>query len=97
MLSVICGPSARVSATPCAPSPARSRSPGRPPDDPQVGPVRLSGLLREVAGAEALVVLVHGLGGSVDSHYMPRGAAAVEAAGLSCLRLNLRGADRPER
>jgi len=61
--------------------------------DPQVGPVLLSGLLREVPGAEALVVLVHGLGGSVDSHYMPCGAAAVEAAGLSCLRLNLRGAD----
>ena len=62
-------------------------------DDPHAGPVRLSGLLREVPGAEALVVLVHGLGGSVESHYMPRGAAAAEAAGLSCLRLNLRGAD----
>jgi len=62
-------------------------------EDPQVGPVLLSGLLREVPGAEELVVLVHGLGGSTESHYMPRGAAAVEAAGLSCLRLNLRGAD----
>lgn len=62
--------------------------------DPKVGPVRLTGHLREVPGAEELVVLVHGLGGSIDSHYMPRGAAAVERAGLSCLRLNLRGADR---
>ncbi|HEX3527060.1 MAG TPA: alpha/beta fold hydrolase [Thermoanaerobaculia bacterium] len=63
-------------------------------DDPQAGPVRLSGLLREVPGAEGLAVLVHGLGGSAESHYMPPGAAAAEAAGLSCLRLNLRGADR---
>jgi len=63
-------------------------------DDPRVGRLRLSGLLREVPGADELVVLVHGLGGSTDSHYMPRGAAAAERAGMSCLRLNLRGADR---
>jgi predicted alpha/beta-fold hydrolase len=62
-------------------------------DDPQVGPVRLTGLLRERSGDE-LLVLVHGLGGCTDSHYMVRGAAAAEAAGLSCLRVNLRGADR---
>jgi len=62
-------------------------------DDPQVGPVRLTGRLRELPGDD-LLVLVHGLGGSVDSHYMVRGAKAAEAAGLSCLRLNLRGADR---
>jgi predicted alpha/beta-fold hydrolase len=63
-------------------------------EDPQIGPVRLTGRLREVPGAEELLVLVHGLGGSINSHYMPRGAAAAERAGLSCLRLNLRGADR---
>lgn len=62
--------------------------------DPQVGPVRLTGRWREVPGSEEALVLVHGLGGCIDSHYMPRGAAAAEAAGLSCLRLNLRGADR---
>ncbi|HVG06630.1 MAG TPA: alpha/beta fold hydrolase [Thermoanaerobaculia bacterium] len=62
-------------------------------DDPQVGPVRLTGRLRELPGDD-LLVLVHGLGGSVDSHYMVRGAKAAEAAGLSCLRVNLRGADR---
>jgi predicted alpha/beta-fold hydrolase len=62
-------------------------------DDPQVGPVRLTGHLRELPGDD-LLVLVHGLGGSVDSHYMIRGAKAAEAAGLSCLRVNLRGADR---
>lgn len=61
--------------------------------DPQAGPVRLTGRLRELPGDEVLV-LVHGLGGSTDSHYMIRGATAAEAAGLSCLRLNLRGSDR---
>lgn len=63
-------------------------------EDPQVGPVRLTGRLREVPGSEEALLLVHGLGGCIDSHYMPRGAAAAEAAGLSCLRLNLRGSDR---
>ena len=62
-------------------------------DDPQLGPVRLTGRLRERPGDE-LLVLVHGLGGCTDSHYMVRGAEAAEAAGLSCLRVNLRGADR---
>jgi predicted alpha/beta-fold hydrolase len=63
-------------------------------DDPQVGRVRLTGRFREMPGSEEAVLLVHGLGGCIDSHYMPRGAAAAEAAGLSCLRLNLRGSDR---
>lgn len=62
-------------------------------EDPRVGPVRLTGRMRELPG-EDLLVLVHGLGGCTDSHYMIRGATAAEAAGLSCLRLNLRGADR---
>ncbi|MES1243308.1 MAG: alpha/beta fold hydrolase [Acidobacteriota bacterium] len=62
-------------------------------DDPQAGPVRLTGRIRERPGDE-LLILVHGLGGSTDSHYMVRGAEAAEAAGLSCLRMNLRGADR---
>ena len=68
-------------------------------EDPVVGPVRLSGRLHRGAatadGAESdeLVVLLHGLGGTIDSHYMPRGALAAEAAGLACLLLNLRGAD----
>jgi uncharacterized protein len=61
-------------------------------EDPQIGPVRLTGRLRERAGDE-LLVLVHGLGGCTDSHYMVAGAEAAEAAGLSCLRVNLRGAD----
>jgi len=63
-------------------------------DDPDLGPLRLTGSWREVPGTDEALVLVHGLGGCIDSHYMPRGATAAEAAGLSCLRLNLRGADR---
>jgi uncharacterized protein len=62
-------------------------------DDPVMGPVRLSGRLRRAAAGQELVVMVHGLGGSIDSHYMVRGALAAEAAGLAYLRLNLRGAD----
>jgi len=63
-------------------------------EDPQAGPIRLTGRLREVPGADELALLVHGLGGCTDSHYMPRAAAAAERAGISCLRLNLRGSDR---
>ncbi len=63
-------------------------------DDPRIGSVRLTGRLREVPESEEALVLVHGLGGCIDSHYMLRGTAAAESAGLSCLRLNLRGSDR---
>ncbi|HWM92188.1 MAG TPA: alpha/beta fold hydrolase [Thermoanaerobaculia bacterium] len=62
-------------------------------NDPEAGPVRLTGWLRDLPGDD-LLVLVHGLGGGTDSHYMVRGAAAAEKAGLSCLRFYLRGADR---
>lgn len=61
--------------------------------DPRVGPVRLTGRLRELPGDEVLV-LVHGLGGSTESHYMVRGATAADMARISCLRLSLRGSDR---
>jgi predicted alpha/beta-fold hydrolase len=63
-------------------------------EDPKVGPVRLTGRLREVPGSEEILVLIHGLGGNTDSHYMRGGTAAAEALGLSCLRMNLRGSDR---
>jgi predicted alpha/beta-fold hydrolase len=67
--------------------------------DPVTGRVPVTGWLRErpgdgLPGGEELAVLVHGLGGSTESHYIVRGAHAAEAAGLSCLRLNLRGCDR---
>ena len=62
-------------------------------EDPRVGPVRLTGTLHPV-GADARVVAGHGLGGGITSHYVARVAAAACAAGLDCLRLSLRGADR---
>ena len=62
--------------------------------DPVTGEVPVTGLLREAPGSEDLLVLVHGLGGGIGSHYMLRAARAAEAAGISCLRLNLRGCDR---
>ena len=62
-------------------------------DDPEVGPVRLSGRLHDVP-SDTLFVVVHGLGGDVESHYVLDALAAGEAAGAAVLRLNLRGADR---
>jgi predicted alpha/beta-fold hydrolase len=64
-----------------------------PVADPRLGTVQLSGSLREQLQGEEALLVVHGLGGSADSHYMVRAALAAEAAGLSCLRLNLRGSD----
>nr|WP_240807352.1 alpha/beta fold hydrolase [Polyangium spumosum] len=46
------------------------------------------------APSETLLVVVHGLGGDVRSHYVLTAASAAEAAGLASLRLNLRGSDR---
>jgi predicted alpha/beta-fold hydrolase len=63
--------------------------------DPKVGEVRLTGRLdRSTPQAPALVVLVHGLGGCVDSAYMLPFVHALKAAGYHSLSLNLRGADR---
>ena len=63
-------------------------------DDPAVGPVRITGLASESAGADELLIIVHGLGGSARSDYAVRAARVAVAAGVSCLRLNQRGADR---
>ena len=63
--------------------------------DRERGPVRITGRLRRRGGgAGTLVVVVHGLGGHAASGYAVRAAVAAEHAGLDCLRLNLRGADR---
>ncbi|PYQ67706.1 MAG: hypothetical protein DMF53_01305 [Acidobacteria bacterium] len=63
-------------------------------EDPRMGTVRLSGLLREVPGSGEILVMVHGLGGSTESHYLSGGVKAAEAAGISSLRVNLRGSAR---
>lgn len=62
-------------------------------EDGKVGQVRLTGLLSEPFPDAALLVLVHGLGGSIDSPYMRRLARLAHDAGLNTLQLNLRGAD----
>jgi predicted alpha/beta-fold hydrolase len=62
-------------------------------DDPDVGPVRLTGHLQEHPTARSLLLVVHGLGGSATSHYAIPAALAAHSHGISCLRLNLRGAD----
>jgi uncharacterized protein len=60
------------------------------------GPLPLRGRLHEVAGATELLVVVHGLGGNHDSFYAVQAARAAAAAGVSSLRLSLRGAiDEP--
>ena len=66
-------------------------------EDPLMGPVRLTGRLRDrrkEGAGEDLVVIIHGLSGCCESDYVRRAAAAAERAGLSVLRLNLRGSDR---
>lgn len=60
---------------------------------PGVGTVELGGRLHR-ASSGRLLILVHGLGGCAESHYMVPAARAALAAGVSALRLNLRGADR---
>jgi uncharacterized protein len=62
-----------------------------------MGPVRLTGRLRDRRAegtGEDLAVIIHGLAGCCESDYVRRAAAAAERAGLSVLRLNLRGSDR---
>lgn len=61
-------------------------------EDPQIGPIRLHGRIRHAPGSKSLFVAVHGLGGNVESHYVLAAARAADEAGLSCLRINLRGA-----
>lgn len=60
-------------------------------DDTRLGPVEITGRYTR-RGGQTLVVLVHGLGGHAESAYMVDAAGAVDRAGLSCLRLCLRGA-----
>jgi predicted alpha/beta-fold hydrolase len=56
--------------------------------------ITLRGQLRALEGASVCLVVVHGLGGSPESFYCVQAAQAAEAAGLACLRIALRGADR---
>lgn len=63
---------------------------------PGVGEVELTGRLHraDTGDGKDLLILVHGLGGCAESHYMVPSVRAALRAGVSALRLNLRGADR---
>jgi uncharacterized protein len=61
--------------------------------DPTIGLVQLTGRISHLPGAGGLVVILHGMGGSAERTYCAMAATAARAAGLSSLRLNLRGAD----
>ena len=64
--------------------------------DSVAGEVSLRGALRRESGAfgDRCLVVVHGLGGAMDRPYCILAALAAQRAGLSCLRIALRGADR---
>jgi hypothetical protein len=61
--------------------------------DPRLGPVALTGRVSHAQTEDALVV-VHGLGGDIGSHYVLEAVRAAREAGMACLRFNLRGSDR---
>lgn len=66
--------------------------------DANVGKVTLSGELhvpsRSAHEDIPLIIVVHGLGGSIKSGYTKDAAWATLRAGAACLRINLRGASR---
>lgn len=61
--------------------------------DPVTGVQPVSGFLFRPDGANRLVVLLHGLGGSPQSTYMALLACTAHHMGMATLRLALRGAD----
>src|SRR5690606_32493426 len=62
-------------------------------EDPDVGTVRLSGRALGHDSPSA-VLIVHGLGGSVESGYMAGALTEAERTRTRCLLLNTRGSDR---
>ena len=60
--------------------------------DPVLGTVPLTGRLA-YGDRASLVVIVHGMGGSVESPYAIRAANAATRAGHAALRIHLRGGD----
>ncbi len=61
--------------------------------DQRWGTVRVTGYFRPARQRDEAVVVVHGLGGSSESHYMPRAAAALAAHDYGYLLLEMRGSD----
>lgn len=62
--------------------------------DPAAGDLELSGIYHPGTSERVPLLLVHGLGGSADSGYVRRLAAAASERGHPTVRINLRGADR---
>lgn len=98
-------PNLRHRARPWRPPPGEAWS--TTVQDAKLGAVTLRGALHRAGpdgtdgtdgtdrtASRELVLLVHGLGGSIDSHYVVQAAKAAAAAGIDSLRLALRGADR---
>jgi hypothetical protein len=63
---------------------------------PQGRTAILSGFADLTLGSQELLVVLHGLGGSVTSSYIPTVLGAARAAGLDAVVLNGRGAARPD-
>ena len=61
--------------------------------DATLGELTLRGVWHDVPASDAVLVVVHGLGGTTQMHYCVAAARAAEARGVSCLRLALRGAE----
>jgi predicted alpha/beta-fold hydrolase len=75
--------------------------PARPPpssafsitvDESPAGPVCVLGRARHRSDTRSLLVIVHGLGGNSESHYVIEAAAWAERFGLASLRVSMRGA-----
>ena len=62
-------------------------------EDSRMGAIKLTGILDEPAGADSLVLVVHGHGSDARSLLCAGMARAAASAGLASLRLSLRGAD----
>jgi len=63
--------------------------------DPLLGPIRLRGWLSGASASYpggACLVVIHGLGGTSEGHYVLDAAAAADRQQMACLRLDLRGA-----
>lgn len=61
--------------------------------DPQRGPVRLTGELREIGEAKGLVIVIPGLGGNTKSAYVRQAVRDLGRTGWSTLVVPQRGAD----
>ena len=62
--------------------------------DPEVGALEVTGRLRRAGDGRRAALLLHGLGGSADSAYLPPLERELNRRGWTTLALNQRGCDR---